>query len=211
MERWSFGEAPLDEAVRLAGALRDVIGMVLALEHPTPELHRLVGDVERARDALAAHQPPDLAPRLGPDAHDGQRVYLDHARDVGAFNPCVPEYELVCADERGTGTVTFPLAYEGPPGIVHGGFLGLFFDCVFQQLNCDLGLSGRTSSMSVRYRRPTPVLTALDVAVWRTVDDRRIEGHATLEHGGEVLCEAEVRAAVGDRSRLPAVSPRRPA
>ena len=74
-----------------------------------------------------------------------QRVYVDHSRDVGNFNPCFPVY-VSCADDRGEGSVEFPLLYEGPPGIVHGGFLAVFFDCVLQQLNCDLGLAGKTAS-----------------------------------------------------------------
>ena len=59
----------------------------------------------------------------------------------------------------GRGTVEFPVCYEGPPGIVHGGFLAVFFDCVLQQLNCDLGLAGKTAELSLRFRRPTPLLT----------------------------------------------------
>ena len=90
-------------------------------------------------------------------------MYLDHARDVGAYNPCFPEYELTVDGRRATGTVTFPIAYEGPPGVVHGGFLALFFDCVVQHHNCDVGVAGKTTSLAIRYRRPTPLLTPLTV------------------------------------------------
>ena len=42
------------------------------------------------------------------------------------------------------------------------------------------------------------------------VDDRRITGHAELLLGDDLLCEAHLLAAKGDRAALPATSPRRP-
>jgi hypothetical protein len=118
-------------------------------------------------------------------------------------------YELACADDRAEGSVEFPVAYEGPPGIVHGGFLAVFFDCVLQQLNCDLGLAGKTATLSLRYRRPTPLLTRLRVAATREVDGDRIRSRAELLLDDTVLCEAEMSAVAGNRDALPAVSPRR--
>jgi acyl-coenzyme A thioesterase PaaI-like protein len=208
-ERWTFGEAPLEEAQVIATAVRKLIGTVLALELSCDELRSLADDLDAYETALSRHLPPDLRPRVGPAPADDQRVYLDHSRDIGGFNPCVPSYTLRCADDRGEGTVEFPVLYEGPPGIVHGGILALFFDCVLQQLNCDLGVSGKTSDLSVRYRRPTPLLTRLDVHARREIGATRIVSFAELRLDDKVLCEAEMRAVVGDRAALPAVSPRR--
>ena len=110
---------------------------------------------------------------------------------------------------RGQGTVEFPVCYEGPPGIVHGGFLAVFFDCVLQQLNCDLGQAGKTAELSLRFRRPTPLLTQLTVHATREITDGRIRSHAELVLEGKVLCECDMAAAVGDKAALPPVSPRR--
>jgi hypothetical protein len=93
---------------------------------------------------------------------------------------------------------------------VHGGFLGVFFDCVLQELNCALGLAGKTAELSVRFRRPTPLLTPLTYRIERIVDERRITAHAELFFDDELLCEAHMLAAKGDRAALPTVSPRRP-
>ena len=105
--------------------------------------------------------------------------------------------------------MTFPLAFEGPPGVVHGGVLATFFDCVIQHHNCDVGVAGKTSSLHVEYRRPTPVLTALDFVVERAVDDRRITSQARVQHGEKLLCSATMEAVAGQRANLPSVSPRR--
>ncbi len=108
-----------------------------------------------------------------------------------------------------SGSVTFPLPYEGPPGYVHGGFLAVFFDGVIQHHNCRYGVAGKTTALNLEYRRPTPLLTTLQFGIERASDDRRITSTAHLELDGTVLCRATMEAVAGDRSRLPDVSPRR--
>jgi hypothetical protein len=210
-ERWTFGEAALPELEALTAALRDLTSTALALEYPSAELRRITDEVRSAQVRLVSEMPADLRPRVGPQPGPDQRVYLDHSRDVGSFNPGFPVYEFRCADERGEGTVEFPLAYEGPPGVVHGGILAVFFDCVLQQLNCDLGVAGKTASLALRYRRPTPILTPLRFVATREVDGDRIQSHAELALDDTVLCRAEMSAVAGSRDALPQVSPRRTA
>ena len=208
--RWTFGVEPLPQTIAAAGLLRRVTDLVLSMEGDDGELHRLVTDLRGAEARLAARVPPDARPRIGPHVSSDGRVYLDHARDVGAFNPCFPEYDIAVDGDRASGTVMFPVAFEGPPAVVHGGFLAVFFDCVIQHHNCDVGVAGRTSALSLRYRRPTPLLTELGFELTRAVDDHRITSTGRLlGAGGELLCEAEMRAVVGDPASLPEVSPRR--
>ncbi len=209
--RWDFGVEPLPQTATAAALLRRVTSLVLALEDEEPDVDRLVADLRRAEEALAARVPPDAAPRVGAAAGGEGRVYLDHARDIGAFNPCFPEYDLAVDGDRAAGTVTFPVAYEGPPGIVHGGFLALFFDCAVQHHNCDVGVAGKTTSLTLRYRRPAPLLAPLAFTLERTAADGRIRSTGRLLAGDRLLCEAEVDAVAGDRAALPEVSPRRSA
>jgi acyl-coenzyme A thioesterase PaaI-like protein len=206
---WVFGEAPLAEVADLAQELRELTSAVLALEQAPDEIRSLTAQIRETRARLAPSLPADPTPRIGDAPRPEQRVYVDHSRDVGDYNPCFPQYRLDCADDAAVGTVTFPVCYEGPPGIVHGGFLAVFFDCVLQQLNCDLGLAGKTTNLAVRYRRPTPLLTPLRVTATRTLDGDRIRSRAELLHDDELLCTAEMAAVAGNRAALPAVSPRR--
>ena len=208
---WQFGTAPLPQTVRAAALLRRVTGLLLALEHEEAAVEDLVAHLEQAAEALGRLVPPDAAPRVGAGASGQGRVYLDHARDIGSYDPCFPEYRIEVDGERAAGSVSFPIPYEGPPGIVHGGFLALFFDCVVQHHNCHVGVAGKTTSMALRYRRPAPLLTPLAFAVERQVDGGRIRSSARLLDGGRLLCEAEVDAIAGDRAALPEVGPRRAA
>jgi hypothetical protein len=137
------------------------------------------------------------------------RVYLDHSRHIGGFNPSFPEYAIDIEGDTAAGTVTFPLVFEGPPGIVHGGFLAVFFDCVIQHHNCDVGVAGKTTALSLRYRRPVPLDKELRYEIRRETDGRRITSSGHLLLDGELLCEANMEAVAGDREALPKVAPRR--
>jgi hypothetical protein len=207
--RWSFGVEPLPQSSTVASLMRRVAGLVLSLETSQAAVERLISALRRAETELERLAPTNLAPRIGPDAPADARAYIDHSRDVGAFNPAFPTYDLRVDGDRATGTVAFPLVYEGPPGIVHGGFLALFFDSVVQHHNCDLGLAGKTTALTIKYRKPTPLLTELAFEVDRAADERRITSRARLLSGGVVLCEAEVSAVAGNLAALPPVSPRR--
>lgn len=208
--RWTFGVEPLPQTAAAADLLRRIIGLVVSMEHDDPAVDRLLATLKDAEGELAAIAPPDPQPRIGARVASDGRVYLDHSRDIGDYNPCFPEYTITVEGDRASGTVNFPTAYEGPPGIVHGGFLALLFDCVVQHHNCDVGVAGKTTSLALRFRRPAPLLTELRFEVVRSVDGGRITSTAQLTHDGALLAEAEVRAVAGDRANLPEVSTRRP-
>jgi acyl-coenzyme A thioesterase PaaI-like protein len=202
---WTFGLEPLPQAGEVAPLLRRAIGLILSLDNDDPAVSRLIAELETTAAELAGRVSEDRAPRLG--SADG-RPYLDHSRDIGAYNPCFPEYDITVAGDRAGGTVTFPVAFEGPPGIVHGGVLATFVDCVVQHHNCDVGVAGKTTSLRVDYRRPAPLGEPLTFEIERWAAERRITSDVRLRRGEETLCTATMEAVAGDRSRLPHVPPR---
>ncbi len=209
MEPWTFGVEPLEQTTAVAARLRRLTGLLLAAEDDDPAVDRLLAALDEAEVALAARLPADLEPRVGAAARGDGRVYVDHGRDIGAYNPAFPAYDLTVDGTRATGTVTFPIAYEGPAGVVHGGFLALFADCIAQHHNCEVGVAGKTVSLAIRYRRPAPLLTTLAVAAERRVEGSRIHSTIQVLDGDRLLCEAEIEAVAGERDAMPEVSPRR--
>jgi hypothetical protein len=209
VDRWAFGVDPLPQTMRVASLLRRVTSLTLALEDEDDEIERLIVDLERCEAVLRQRVPPEPGPRVGDGAARPGRVYLDHAFDIGSYNPSFPEYVIDVEGDRARGSVTFPIAYEGPPGLVHGGFLAVFFDCVVQHHNCQLGLAGKTTSLLLTYLRPTPLLTELSFVLDRTIGNDRITTVGTLSAGDKVTCTAEVGAIAGVRANLPEVSSRR--
>jgi hypothetical protein len=200
-----FGAAPLAQTVEAAGAMRRLSSLLVSLEHPHPTVDVMLAKFVEWEDELAAAAPTDHAPRIGEIDGDPRRIYLNHATDIGAYNPCFPEYRFDHLDaENASGRVTFPLIYEGPPGLVHGGFLGVFFDCVMQHHNCVTGLSGKTRTLTVTFRRPTPVLTELGFDITRSQVERGIASTARLLLEDEVLCIGEVNTLASPPNKLKA-------
>jgi hypothetical protein len=200
-----FGEAPLAQTVEAAGAIRRLSSLLVSLEHPHPTVDVMLAKFAEWEGELAAAAPTDNAPRIGAIDGDPRRIYLNHATDIGAYNPCFPEYRFDHLDAgKASGRVTFPLIYEGPPGLVHGGFLGVFFDCVMQHHNCVTGLSGKTRSLTVTFRRPTPVLTELGFDIARSQVERGITSTARLLLDDEVLCLGEVNTLASPPNKLTA-------
>ncbi|MBY8857454.1 hypothetical protein K7711_13280 [Nocardia sp. CA2R105] len=201
--RKEFGARPLEQTQLAASAMRRLSGLLLALEHPHETVAEMLTQLARWERELAAAAPADLAPRIGPDSGESRRIYLDHAFDIGAYNPCFPEYRFDRVDaETACGTVNFPIPFEGPPGLVHGGFLAVFFDCVIQHQNCATGPAGKTRSLQMTYRRPTPLLTELRFDIERVVGERTIESTARLLLDDVVLCTAVASAVATAPSSL---------
>jgi hypothetical protein len=191
----SLGEQPLPQTVAAASALRRLTGLLLSLERSHPTVDAMLSQFTDWEAELHAAVPPDPAPRIGEDPHGTRRVYLQHAFDVGAFNPSVPEYQFDRMErESAEGRITFPVVYEGPPGLVHGGFLGVFVDCVVQHHNLATGLSGMTRTMTVSYRRPVPLLTNLSFDIVRTEVDGMATSTVQLRLDDVVLCTGDVTA-----------------
>lgn len=201
-EARGFGEEPLPQTVEVASAMRRMVSLLVSTEHEHPVVDDMVRTFAEWEQRLAGDAVTDPLPRMG--STEG-RLYLRHAFDVWEFNPCFPEYHFDAADDEdaASGTVTFPLVFEGPPGHVHGGFLGVFFDCVVQQHNC-LGSqpSGMTRTMTITYRRPVPLARALRFDITRTREDRGVHSTSRLLDGDQVLCEADVTAVPIPTERL---------
>ena len=189
-----YGEQPLEQTIAVAAAMRRLASLVVSLEHPHPAVDEMIDRFSAWEDELASALPRNNSPRTGPTATDTAcRVYLEHASDIWSFNPCFPEYSIeFISDEISHGTVNFPVIYEGPPGLVHGGFLAVFFDCVIQHQSCLTGKSGKTRNLNVRFRRPTPILTNLRFDITRSHAGPQIDASARLTLDGEVLCIADV-------------------
>jgi hypothetical protein len=197
-----YGEQPLAQTVAAAGAMRRLTGLLLSLEHDHPAVDAMLAQFSEWEKELAAAASPDPTPRIG-DGGETKRVYLDHAFDVGAYNPCFPEYTFDDLDaDTASGRVTFPLMYEGPPGLVNGGFLAVFFDCVTQHQSCAARLTGKTRSLTVTFRRPTPILTELRFDAVRSESDGRVTSTARLLLDDEVLCIGEFSTVASSPDKL---------
>ena len=178
---------------RLAAVLR---GMTEALMDTAASEAQLVAAAEGAEKLLAVLEG---APRhralwgYAESSNSGDsRAMFDSSPMIGLGNPVAPPLRLSVVDDHVEGSVVFGTAYEGPPGHVHGGLVAAAFDELLGMAQSLTGNPGMTGSLTVRYRKPTPLHR--EIRFFGKVD--RVEGRKIFTSGtlfdGETLCaEAE--------------------
>lgn len=116
-----------------------------------------------------------------------------HDPVTGPENAIAPPLHLTANDD-GTvdGVFTLGLAYQGPPGHVHGGISALLLDHTLGIANDVAGPSGMTAELTLRYHRPTPLFEPLTISGEQTsVDGRRIRAHGSITARGKICVSAE--------------------
>ena len=158
----------------------------------------VAAEVERTRAAidalertLAPHALHDPVPRMGPEPAT-QRPYYVTGVILGPHHPLRPDLRIAHEDGVTHGTVTFGVTFEGPPGCVHGGFVAHFFDQILGQHNLWARIPAMTGTLSVRFKKGTPILRelAFDVRHERR-GERKVVTSGRLSADGEVFSEAE--------------------
>ena len=174
---------------RVAAALRDLTGVLVSSTPPVAELHALAERLEVAAGEFARN--PRLFGRLGfvLDGSHGNFRQIAHELNPlsGIANPLAPPLNIWIDGELAHGRATLGWAYEGPPGSVHGGYVAALFDQFMGMAQAIGGQPGMTGTLTIRYRRRTPLDTELQLAGRITaLEGRKTFVHATLHAEGEL-------------------------
>jgi acyl-coenzyme A thioesterase PaaI-like protein len=190
---------PRDDAlVRLAATARDLVAAVVLTAVDEDDLEVAAKELEqvneRLRRRLLEHPPrPDLDP-------DGRMRALANPV-IGEANPLAPPLRVQTTPD-GTARAEFALgdAYEGPPGLVHGGVSALVLDHLLGSAGGAGGSPGMTGTLELRYVRPTPLHRPLVARAWiERVDGRkttirgeisRADGRVTVQASGLFILPA---------------------
>ena len=181
------------EVRRVADALRSVIERFVATTAPLDVFEGVADDLEAVAARLGEFPQGHLFLGFSEAANSGgSRGHFDNSPVMGLANPLAPPLVLELRDDEAVGTATLGSAYEGPPGHVHGGFVAAMFDELLGLTQSLTGKPGMTGRLTVHYRAPTPLHTALTlVGRVTSVSGNKILCHGEM-HNGETLCaEAE--------------------
>jgi len=193
--------APAADQRELADLTRAVIDRLVRVDASPQVVARVAALLGEATDLLSA----EPVAHLGVSADDWRRDDLDvrafFRRNpvIGELNPLAPHLDIQV--ERGGEGVSgvevvartlLVLAYEGPPGTVHGGVIASLFDQLLSFPNIENRTPGFTARLTVHYRRPCPLDTDL-VFRLRTdrVEGRKIVAVGELFADGVLCAEAD--------------------
>ena len=193
-----FPPPPADAAAMeakhdLADLVRQLIEDVLLLDAAAAGADAVVeatAGVERARAALAAL--PSLRGRPVEAWPEGERPLIERGPFVGRSNPIATPLHLERDGEITRGWAVHRSAVEGGVGDLHGGVVAGVFDDLLGAAQMVGPVTGRTGTLTVRFRSPSPVGQRIDYeARLDRVEGRKAFCSGTARAGDVLLAEAE--------------------
>lgn len=182
------------EMRRLAAAARTIVDRLAATAAPTETVTAAADELARIAALFGDERHGTIYEGFAEAANAGGQATasFDHSPFIGLANPLSPPLRLAEVDGHVEAWGTFGSAYEGPPGSVHGGYVAGAFDEVLGAAQTLSGAPGMTGTLTVRYRKPTPLHTELHfVASYLRTEGRKIFTEGRL-YAGDLLCaEAE--------------------
>ncbi|HZQ85091.1 MAG TPA: hotdog fold domain-containing protein [Acidimicrobiales bacterium] len=185
-------------AVRAGAAVRELNRALVGSTAPDDVLDAVTAEVERLVERLAPHARQSRYDQA--QAISGSGTFANHPM-IGPANPCAPPITLHRSEDGLVGDVRFGTPQEGPPGCAYGGYLAAGFDAILLMTAGAAGVGGPTRSLTVRYRKPTPLQSPLQY-VGRVSEVAERSTHvkgALVGPDGTVYVEGEASVARGAR------------
>lgn len=198
------------DSVRVANALRQLNHTVVGKQLPIEQVTALAQALETLVSGLEADHLPARQRAFGVASEGGSVAGSGFDYGAGSslsYRPisgncnalAAPAKYFKCRDEHGgyslKARVTFGPSFEGPPNLVHGGYIAAYMDEVFGIAisHSDLAEPAMTGTLKTVYRLPVPLNTELTYEVKMAGEERRkVFMHCTLKDAqGTVYAEGE--------------------
>ncbi|HWE65106.1 MAG TPA: PaaI family thioesterase [Acidimicrobiales bacterium] len=181
----------------LAAAIRRISAVAVGRPVAAGVLRQAATQLTQVADTLEEQAEDKKRPRRQPVASGEPRDLFPTSPIIGLANPIAPPAQLWAVEgEDGQreirGQVTFDYPYEGPPTCVHGGVIAELFDEMLGAANIIANHASMTGTLTIRYRRTTPLLAPLDLVARCTGTERRkVFTWGGIYHDGELTAEAD--------------------
>ena len=187
-------DGSLAERRRFAEVVRNLCAEAVACDAPDEVFREVADRVEALVEKLRAEprRIRTVANSLEEEIRmEGERYHygdlMDFSPLAGLANPLAPPMSVRKEDDtKLVATLVFSSAFEGGPGLAHGGYVAAAFDELLGLTQSLTGEAGMTRKLKVRYRSPCPLNTEL-----------RMEGRVQQREGREIVARGTMHA--GDR------------
>ena len=179
--------APTSESVirrDIAAQIRQLTESLIRMDAEESELRRIAGSLRELNRSVAdfpRREYSQVLQRLA--AGEGSRQdlldMLDFEILTGRATPLSSAMELWLDGTTVRGKASFGLPWQGPPGRVHGGVIGLVMDVLLAKTQDFFQGWGMTGTLNIRYLAATPLDADIDLEA-RVV---RVEGRKLFNEG----------------------------
>ncbi len=210
-------QTPEEPRRRLASALRPLITMTVASALDDAVLTEAAEEIEAVTARLERQALPGKHLRRPPDMRHPPQEFFPSSPITGMLNPIAPPVRIWAVDgpEGGyreiRGEAYFDYPFEGPPTCVHGGVIAETFDEVLGAANMVADNAAMTGTLTIRYRKPTPLRTDLRIeARCLSRGGRKVHTWGGIFHDDTLTAEAEGVFIVVGPNRLVAIAEANP-
>lgn len=177
---------PTAERRELGEALRRLLDVVVRTGAPPEELRAATVTIDDMTAKLATST-------VRADMSVAAGSYRAHMSLVGGLShPVAPQLQVAVDGDAGRGEVVVGPVFQGGPGLVHGGVLALLIDHAMGCVAARAERPAMTVSLTMRYRRPTPLGVPLTVSVrLDRIEGRQLHLSADIVADGQLTVEAE--------------------
>jgi len=189
---------------RVADALRRINHAMVGKNIPLNEVEKFAVQLEDLAQELESLSDEPRPREFGEvdgqsDSGSGYDYGAGHALSFqpvsGKSNALASPVQYFKADDCMYGRVNFKAAYEGAPGIVHGGYTAAVMDEVFgiAMTHSNIDVPCMTGTLKVIYRAPVPINTDITYKAWLDGEEGRKAFMKCIvtDPEGNLLCEGE--------------------
>lgn len=189
---------------RIASALQKINNALVGKNIPTTQASEYAKQLEKIADEFSALTDEKRERQfgvinnrnessVGSGYEYGAGNSLSYRPISGNCNAVSPrmQYFLNEQEHRLLGKVTFKAAYEGPPGLVHGGYIAACMDEMFgiAVSHSDIKEPCMTGTLKVIYRAPVPLLQEITYQSWvEKQEGRKVFAKCTVTDSNNNLC-----------------------
>lgn len=174
---------------------RTLLDAMVRLEEDTPVAPELAARLQSVVELLAEEiQPVEAMVGEGMDRRVSPRKdkYRDRSPVSGKLNPVAPPITLHLAENNSVySKTTLGLAYQGPPGRVHGGWVATLLDHLMGYAAGTVETWIFTRSLTIDYDHAVPLFEELEISAHvESIDGRKIWVAGEIRAGGDVVARA---------------------
>jgi hypothetical protein len=137
-----------EAAVTLADAVRRLMDATVVTELDDDSRAAIAVDVDALTAALSAKSRETMP---WPDPESMRRGDRPYSPVIGAANPIAPPMTVRTLDDGSVvGEATMRPIHEGPPAVVHGGWVATLLDQLLGHANAAAGVGGFTAELTIR-------------------------------------------------------------
>lgn len=183
---------PHDPRFELAAAIRRLTLLTVTGALEDPEINEAAGALSKIASDLEKRAGSGRRRRHEPDPAGSPQDFFPTSPVIGFANPIAPPVVVEATETGLIGRAWFDYPYEGPPGCVHGGIIAMVFDEILGAANIITGSPAMTGTLTIRYRKPTPLRTTLSLEA-STVkrDGRKVTTRGAIYCDDTLTAEAE--------------------